>query len=73
MIIEKWSDTGERIEREPTAAELAQMEADAAAAAEALALQEAAAAEREAARQSAISKLTALGLDESEVSALIGQ
>ena len=72
MIVEKWSDTGERIEREPTAAELAQMEADAVAAAEALAASEAAELERVAARESAMAKLAALGLSESEVLAIVG-
>lgn len=72
MILEKWSDTGVRIEREPTAAELSQMEADAAAFALEQAEREAAAAAKEAAKASAIAKLAALGLDESEVAALIG-
>ena len=72
MIVEKWSDTGERIEREPTATELAQMEADAAAA-EAVAQAAAEeAARKEAARASAVAKLAALGLDGDEVAAILG-
>ena len=65
--------TGERIERDFTPEEAAQRakdQAEAEAAAQAAADE---AAAKEAARLSAVAKLAALGLDESEVSALIGQ
>ena len=66
------AQTGERIERDFTPEELAQREADAAAAAvveaERAAVVEAAAA----ARASAMGKLAALGLDEAEVAAIVG-
>ena len=60
--------TGQVVERELTADELAQQEADAIAHAE----HETAVAAREAARQSGIDKLTALGLTVDEVSAIFG-
>lgn len=64
--------TGERIERDFTPEELAQREADAAAEQARLAAEQAAADVVAAARASAVAKLAALGLDESEVAALIG-
>lgn len=60
--------TGEVVEREPTADELAQQEVDATTYAE----HEAAVAAKEAARQSAIDKLAALGLTVDEISAAFG-
>lgn len=60
--------TGEVVERELTADELAQQEADAITHAE----YETAVAAREAARQSAIDKLAALGLTVDEISAAFG-
>lgn len=60
--------TGEEIEREMNSQELAQYEAD-------LAAQEAKQAEqadKEAARQSALDKLAALGLSVEEISAITG-
>jgi hypothetical protein len=63
--------TGETVVREMTDAEFAQYEADQAAAAEARVAEETARAEREAAHASALAKLAALGLTESEVAAII--
>lgn len=60
--------TGQVVEREPTADELAQQEADAITHAE----YEAAVAAKETARQSAIDKLAALGLTVDEISAAFG-
>lgn len=60
--------TGEVVERELTADELAQQEADAITYAE----HEAAVAAKEEARQSAIDKLAALGLTVDEISAAFG-
>jgi hypothetical protein len=62
--------TGETTEVELTAEEIAQREADAAAAAEAKAAEEAALAEKEAAKTSAIRKLEAVGLTADEIAAL---
>jgi len=64
--------TGEIIEREPTAEELAQEAADQAAAAAANAERDAAEAARLASKESARAKLAALGLTESEINALVG-
>jgi hypothetical protein len=64
--------TGEIIEREATAAELAQEAADRAASAAANAERDAAEAARVAAKESARTKLAALGLTESEINALVG-
>jgi TorA maturation chaperone TorD len=72
--------TGEIIEREPTAEELAQEAVDQAAAAAAKAEQDAAEAEEAAtnqaeqtAKESARAKLAALGLTEEEIAAIIGE
>ena len=64
--------TGERIERDFTPEELAQREADAAVEAARLADEQAAADAAAAAKASALEKLAALGLDESEVAAIVG-
>ena len=64
--------TGERIERDFTPEELAQREADAAVEAARLADEQAAADAAAAAKASAVEKLAALGLDESEVAAIVG-
>jgi hypothetical protein len=64
--------TGEIIEREPTAEELAQEAADHAAAAAANAERDAAEAARLASKESARAKLAALGLTDEEISALVG-
>ena len=66
------AQTGERIERDFTPEELAQREADAAAAAAAEAERVAAVEAAAAARASAVAKLAALGLDEAEVAAIVG-
>lgn len=63
--------TGEQTIVPLTAEEIAQREADAAAFAESQAAAEAEAAAKEAARQSGIAKLLALGLTEEEANALI--
>ena len=63
--------TGIVTELELTAEEIAQREVDAAAWAEAEAAREAEAASREEARLSAIAKLAALGLTDSEISSLL--
>jgi hypothetical protein len=63
--------TGITTEVELTAEEIAQREADAAAWAEAETAREAEAASREEARLSAVAKLTALGLTDSEISSLL--
>jgi hypothetical protein len=65
-------ETGEAIEIPLTEAELAQREVDAQAAAEAQAVRDAEIAAKDGAKASAIAKLTALGLSDTEVSALIG-
>ena len=62
------ASTGEIVNRERTAAELSQQETDAIAETE----RNAAIAAKEAARQSGIDKLTALGLTVDEVSAVFG-
>ena len=64
--------TGERIERDFTPEELAQRVADAAEEAARLADEQAAADAAAAAKASAMEKLAALGLDESEVAAIVG-
>jgi len=72
QILEVFADTGEVVERDRTPAEQAQFELDQAAAA--IAAQNAADAEaaRVAARESAIAKLSALGLTVDEITSLIG-
>jgi hypothetical protein len=64
--------TGEIIQREATAAELAQEAADQAASAAANADREAAEAAASAAKVSARAKLAALGLTEDEITAMVG-
>ena len=64
--------TGETVERERTPAEQAQYEADVAAALAAQQEAEAAEAARVAARESAVAKLSALGLNEVEINAMMG-
>ncbi len=61
-------ETGEEIEREATAAEIKQIRVDQ----ELAAAQKAEAEAKEAARQSALEKLAALGLTEAEIQALAG-
>ena len=68
--IEVNCETGEVTERPLTAEEIAQREADAAAFAVELAEREAAAAAAQAAKESAQSKLAALGLTADEIAAL---
>lgn len=64
--------TGEIIQREATAEELAQEALDHAAAAAAQAEQDAAEAVKIAAKESARAKLAAIGLTEAEITALVG-
>ena len=64
--------TGITEEIELTDAEVAQMQADAEAYAEAKALEEAAKAESEAKKVSGKAKLKALGLSDAEIEALVG-
>lgn len=71
-VLEIFADTGEVIERDFTPEELAQKEIDAAEYAAQLAAIEEEKAAKEAAQQSAIKKLKKLGLNEEEISAIIG-
>lgn len=71
-VIEVNCATGQVTERELTAEENAQREADAAVAAEQQLLIDAERAEVDAARESAVAKLSALGLTDVEVQALVG-
>lgn len=64
-------ETGVTEEIELTAEEIAQMEADAAAAAAEQAAREADAAAKQAAKESAIAKLASLGLTSEEAAALL--
>jgi hypothetical protein len=64
--------TGELIDREPTAEEIAQDERDRAAAAAREAEAQTAEASLVAARESARAKFAALGLTEEEIAALVG-
>ena len=64
--------TGEVVERDRTPDEQAQYEADVAAALAAQQEAEALEAERVAARESAVAKLSALGLNEVEINAMMG-
>jgi hypothetical protein len=71
-VLEVWIETGERIERDLTADELAQRkkdETEIAAAAQAAADE---AAAKEAAKASALAKLEALGLTADEAAAIAG-
>lgn len=77
MALEPWTITtvypdGRSEERLATAEEVAQREADIAAAEAQAAAEEQARVEREAARASAVAKLAALGLTEAEVAAIVG-
>ena len=65
-------ETGEQQEIPLTAEEIAQREADAAAAAAEQAAREAEVAAKQAARESALAKLAALGLTEDEAAAIVG-
>jgi hypothetical protein len=65
--------TGEIIQREATAEELAQEAIDQAAAAAAQAERDAAEAAKIASKESARAKLAALGLTEDEIAALVGE
>ena len=71
-ILEVFADTGEVVERDRTPAEQAQYETDQAAAAIAEQERADAEAERVAARESAVEKLSALGLSEVEINAMMG-
>lgn len=64
--------TGQLVDRDPTPEELAQEAVDRAAASAAQAGRDAAEAAKVAAKASAQAKLAALGLTESEISALLG-
>ena len=72
IAIEVNCETGEVVERPLTPEEIAQREADAAAAAAAEAERIAAEEAKAAAKASAIAKLAALGLTEDEAAALVG-
>lgn len=65
-------ETGVTEEVELTAEEIAQLEADAAAATAERAAREAEAAAKQAAKESAIAKLSALGLTAEEAAAIVG-
>lgn len=73
IAVEVNCETGEVVERPLTAAEIEQREVDAAAAAAAEAERIAAEEAKTAAKASAISKLTSLGLTEEEALAIIGE
>ena len=72
QILEVFADTGEVVERDRTPAEQAQYETDQAAAVIAAQVAADAEAARVAARESAVSKLSALGLTVNEITSLIG-
>ena len=72
QILEVFADTGEVVERERTPAEQAQYETDQAAAVVAEQVAADADAARVAARESAMVKLAMLGLNDSEVEAMMG-
>ena len=71
-ILEVFADTGEVVERERTPAEQAQYETDQAAAVVAAQVASDADSARVAARESAMVKLAMLGLNDSEVAAMMG-
>jgi len=71
-VLEINVSTGERIERDFTADELAQREKDQAAAESQAAAEAQAVADREAAKASALAKLEALGLTTEEAQAIAG-
>jgi hypothetical protein len=72
QITEVWADTGVVIERDRTPEEQEQHEVDVAAAQAAEAERVAVEAAKVAARESAMLKLAALGLNDSEVEAIVG-
>ncbi len=72
IAVEVNCETGQVVERPLTVEEIAQREADAAAAAVAEAERVAAEEAKAAAKASAIAKLAALGLTEDEAAALVG-
>ena len=69
-IVEVWADTGIVVERDLTAKEIAQREADAVAFAAQKAAEEAEAQAKAEAKASAEAKLAALGLTADEIAAL---
>ena len=71
-VIEVNCATGQVTERELTAEENAQREADSVAAAEVQAAVDAEQAAKNAARESAVAKLALLGLSDVEIAALVG-
>jgi len=71
-VIEVNCATGQVTERELTAEENAQREADSVAAAEVQAAVDAEQAAKDAARESAVAKLALLGLSDVEIAALVG-
>ena len=71
-ILEVFADTGEVVERDRTPAEQAQYEMDQAAAVAAAQERADADAAKVAARESAVAKLSALGLNEVEINAMMG-
>lgn len=70
MIVEKWADTGKRVEREPTEAETAQMKADADAAKKAAAGAAKAEKEAAAARAAAIEHAKSLGFTDAMIAVM---
>jgi len=72
QVMEVFANTGEIIERDRTPAEQAQFELDQVAAQQAEQERDAAEAAKTAARESAVAKLAALGLNIDEVEAIIG-
>ena len=73
QVLEVFANTGEVVERDRTPDEQAQYETDQAAAVVAEQERADAEAERVAARESAIVKLSALGLNDAEIKAIIGE
>jgi len=72
QVMEVFANTGEIIERDRTPTEQAQFELDQVAAQQAEQERDAAEAAKTAARESAVAKLAALGLNIDEVEAIIG-
>ena len=73
QVLEVFANTGEVVERDRTPDEQAQYETDQAAAVVAEQERADAEAERVAARESATVKLAALGLNDAEIKAIIGE
>jgi hypothetical protein len=71
-VVEVWADTGERVERDFTAAEKKQRDKDIAAAEAAAQAASDEAAAKEAAKASALAKLEALGLTADEAAVIAG-